>query len=165
MKAHLKILEHRSPSTAQVPLAQRNGIALMAAVVVLVILSLILSAIAWQIVASGRMLQHRAYQLQARWLARAGIEMAASELLIQQPQALESPYAYEQTDELIESSHLEIEISSVPDRINVFRVTCLARYPTDTVASVTRKQTRVFQRVVDNGKVRLNCLESGDDFD
>jgi hypothetical protein len=139
------------------PLMRRRGVALMAAVVTLVIISLMMSAIAWQMVASGRMLQHREYELQAASLAQAGVEWAAAKLL-------ERPDSYRgETLQLIELSSVTIEVSDAPNLPHAYRVTCEARYPTDLVAVVSRKQTRLFQRVVDAEEVRLECLASNED--
>jgi hypothetical protein len=128
----------------------------MAAIVVLVILALIMSAIAWQIVASGRILQHRVYELQAESLVRSGIEVAAARLL-------ERPEGYHgESMELIERSTVTIEVSGVPSLQNAYRVTCAARYPTDLVAVVVREQSRTFHRVVDGESVRLECVVGSD---
>ena len=137
------------------PFGRRLGIALMATVVTMVILSLIMSAIAWQILASGRLLQHREYQLQAELLARAGIEVAAARLL-------EQGGSYRgETLELAELSQVAIQVNGEPNQADVYRVSCEARYPTDVVAAVARSQTRWFKRVVDGEEVRLECILRG----
>jgi hypothetical protein len=128
----------------------------MAAVVVLVLLSLMMSAIAWQIVARDRILQHRQYELQTESLARAGIEVAAARLL-------EQPDGYHgESLELIEQSNVTIEVSGVSNLPNTYRVISIARYPTDLAAVVSRRQSRTFRRVVQGDTVCLECTASND---
>jgi len=130
----------------------RRGVALMAAVVTLAIIALMMSAIAWQIVASNRVLQHRTSELQAGWLARAGIEHAAAKLLKQS-----NGYRGE-TLELLTRSQVTIVIEDVAEIPGAVRVTVEARYPTDSVAVVSRKQTRIFKRSVRDETVVLECV-------
>jgi Tfp pilus assembly protein PilX len=128
---------------------QPRGLAIMVALVTLVILSLMMSAIAWQLLANRRMLDHREYQLQADLLARAGIEHAAARLL-------SGPDGYAgETLQLIPLSSVTVELNSEPDSPGVYRVTSNARYPTDAADYVTRSVTRRFKRQVDGNKVQL----------
>lgn len=145
MKSQTKSLRSR----VQTWRAQPRGLAIMAAVVTLVILSLLMSAIAWQLLATRRMLDHREYQLQADLLARAGIEHAAARLLA-------SPNGYEgETLQLIPLSSVTVELNSESDSPGVYRVTSEARYPTDAADYVVRSVTRKFKRQVDGNKVQL----------
>jgi hypothetical protein len=132
------------------------GLAIMAAVVTLAILSLLMSAIAWQLLANRRMLHHREYQLQADLLARAGVEHAAARLLA-------SPDGFaEETLQLIALSSVTIELEADPNSPGVYRVTSEARYPTDAADYVTRSVTRKFLRQVDGESVQLQSLVSGE---
>jgi type II secretory pathway component PulK len=135
---------------------QPRGVALMAVVVTLVILALMMSAVAWQMVASGRVLLHRHYELQAGWLARSGIEHAAARLL-------EQPSEYRgETLHPIELSTVNIDVTYLADS-HTYRVRSEARYPIDLAAFVMRTQTRIFKRVVDGKTVRLDCIASDED--
>src|SRR5262245_58002910 len=100
---------------------QRRGVALMAAIVTMVILSLMMSAIAWQIIACGRVLQHREYELEAESLARAGIEFAAARVL-------ENPESYQEVLEPIERASVTIEVRHEPSQPDTYRISCMARY-------------------------------------
>lgn len=131
---------------------QRRGIAIMAAVVALAILSLLMSAIAWQLLANRRMLLHREYQLQAENLARAGIEQAAADLLAN------SNEEFAKTLQLIPLSSVYVEVRVESDSPGVFRVTCEARYPTDAADYVTRSVTRLIKRQVQEGKIQLQMV-------
>lgn len=127
----------------------KNGLAIMVAVVTLVVLSLLMSAIAWQLLANRRMLDHREYQLQAELLARAGVEHAAARLLA-------SPDGYEgETLQLIPASSVTIEVNAEPDSPGMFQISCSARYPTDAVDYVTRSVTRRVKRQVEGDHVQL----------
>ena len=130
----------------------KQGVALMAVVITLVIVALMMTAIAWQIIANRRMLDHREYELQAAWLARAGGERAAARLLV-------SPDGFvEEATELLPASSVRIEVKPEPDAPGVYRITCEARYPTDVVDRVSRSFEKRINRQVSGGIVRLECI-------
>jgi hypothetical protein len=79
---------------------------------------------AWRMTASRRFLDRRHEELQAQWLARAGIEMAAARLL-------SNPAQYTgEAPELVPNSTVRIRVmpTTAPDR---YRVTSDALYPKD----------------------------------
>jgi len=136
------------------PAGRPRGLSIMAAVVTLVILSLLMSAIAWQLLANRRMLDHREYQLQADLLARAGIEHAAARLLA-------NPDGYTgETLQLIPLSSVTVELNAESGSPGVFRVTSSARYPIDAADYVNRSVTRKFTRRVDGSNVELQSVAS-----
>src|SRR3990167_3215890 len=59
----------------------RRGMALIWALVVLAMTSFMIASITWQVLAHRRFLEHRQHRLQAQWLARSGLEIAAARLL------------------------------------------------------------------------------------
>jgi hypothetical protein len=129
-----------------------RGVALMGAVVVLTVVSALMMAMAWQILANRRMLEHRTYELQAQWLARAGAERAADRLLV-------NPHDYQgESFEPVELSSVRIEITAEPDSTGRFRVICEARYPTDADDMVVRSVTRRVERLSDGTRVRLRVI-------
>ena len=135
------------------PLAQsRRGIALMGTLVALLILSLMMTAVVWQIMATRRTLEHREYELQAVWLARAGAELAAAHLL-----ANPSGYSGEVV-ELIPGSSVSVEVRSEDSSSDTFRITSEARYPAQAVGGVVRSVTRHYRRQVDGERVRLQVM-------
>src|SRR5262245_56719097 len=69
--------------TGSLPREDRRGIALVMALVVMATLTIILAFIAKEIVSQRLAIEQRHRRLQARWLARAGIEMAVARLLEQ----------------------------------------------------------------------------------
>lgn len=58
----------------------RRGIAIMYAVVVLATLGIVSGTAIWQILAGRRALERRANVLQADWLARSAVEVAAAKM-------------------------------------------------------------------------------------
>ena len=143
-------------SQIQNPIAQSGGVALMAVVLTLTILAVMISAIAWQMLANRRMLEHREYELQAAWLARAGVEHAAARVLT-------NPDGYSgETIEPVELSTVRIEVTPDPDSPGAYRITSEARFPTDAKDFVTRTMTRRFKRLTDGGTIRLESLPTND---
>ena len=131
----------------------RSGLALVAALITLVILALLMSAVAWQILAGRRVLKHRAYELQAEWLARAGAEYAAALLLT-------SPKSYaQQAIQLIDQSSVVIQVEAAPESPDVFLVASRAIYPLDVRAPVTRSILWKVRLVMDGGLLRLEGIQ------
>jgi type II secretory pathway pseudopilin PulG len=137
----------------------RRGIALMGALVALAILSMLITLIAGQMMAHRRVLEHRQYQLQATWLARAGFERAVSRIL-------SDPAEYDgESTEIIRLSSVRIEVKKEDAVTGIYRVDVEARYPTDTKDSVKRLLRRRVQRRMDGEKFRLEILPDGDHAD
>lgn len=126
----------------------RRGAAMIGMIVVLAVLTLFISLITFQIVAHRRYLQHRQYQAQAQWLARAGVEYAAAQLLASAK--LES-----QTIDLIPLGSVRIDFQREKD---IVRITSEAKYPSDLLDGVIREVTRSFRRSEADGKVRLEAV-------
>jgi type II secretory pathway component PulK len=121
----------------------------MAVVVALAVLSIILGAATWQILAHRRTLQRQLNEGQAVWLARAGIERAAARLL-----ADPSGYTGE-SPELIPHSQLRVTVQRAKDQAETFEVTSEARFPTDNPNPVVRSLSRRFRRAVEDEGTRL----------
>jgi type II secretory pathway pseudopilin PulG len=126
--------------------------ALMALVVALAVLSVMLSATTWQIVAQRRALERRCNEQQALWLARAGIERAAGRLLVDP--AGEAGGSLE----LIPNSELRVTVKREAGTDATFHVTSESRFPSDVPHPVVRTEVRRFQRIVENGQVRLRVI-------
>ncbi len=130
----------------------RRGIAAAWALVVLAVLTVVMGVITWQSVTGFRRADHRQAQLQALWLARSGVELAAARLL-------DDPTGYTgETLTLIPRSQVRIEVKTDPKQDNTFLVTCEARYPADERDSVLRSQLRRLRRVVEKDRVRLEVV-------
>jgi type II secretory pathway pseudopilin PulG len=127
----------------------RKGMALMAVVVTLAVLSVMLSATTWQIVAHRRTLERRFNELQAAWLARAGIEHAAARLLA-------DPAAAGGSLELIGDSELRVTIQRQPGKNESYLITSESRFPADAPHPVVRTETRRFRRSLESGRMTLN---------
>src|SRR5438132_16224 len=86
----------------------RRAVAAIWMLVVLAILSAVLAATTWQHLAARRMLGQRHKQLQADWLARAGIELAADRLI-------NSPAEYKEVaTAILPSSEVRITVQRDP---------------------------------------------------
>jgi type II secretory pathway pseudopilin PulG len=130
----------------------RRGVALLATLVALTVISLLMVAITWQIVANRRMLERRQHQAQASWLARAGVEAAAARLLA-------NPADYKgETLELIPQSKVQIKVQLEKNSPNTFTITSEARYPADIPNGVARLVTQRFRRVLDEKTIRLEVV-------
>jgi hypothetical protein len=129
----------------------RAGVATIWVMVVLSALTLLGATITAQYLTIRRVQRDHENKLQAEWLARSGVELAAERLL-----GDTKGYDGEKA-ELIPNSELKIEVKQAkPD---LFEVTSTARYPTNSGPRVVeRTQTRTFKRVVDGEKVRLEVV-------
>jgi hypothetical protein len=124
----------------------------MIALVALAVLFVVLAAVAWQGIASRRMLGRREEQLQAQWLARAGLEMAAARLL-------SNPAGYQgESLAIIPRSLVRIEVESKGQSKDVFHATCEARFPADDPRPSVRVLTRRFRRVIEKDRARLEVV-------
>jgi hypothetical protein len=131
------------------PRAHRRGVATVWMLIVLAVLSALLTAITWQHLSGRRTLDQRQKQLQAVWLARAGVELAAARLL-------SNPAEYKaESLSLFPGSEVRLTVRTEPNMPNTFVVTSEAHYRTDEPQPVTRVLTRQFRRVVDKERVRL----------
>jgi type II secretory pathway component PulK len=103
----------------------RGGMALVLAVVILALVTAVTGMIAWQTNAARRLLDDRRQQLQALWLARAGVEHACDRLLAE-------PDKYTgETLELIPRGQVHLSVERDPKTRNQFRLVSEARYPAD----------------------------------
>lgn len=130
----------------------RRGVALMAVVITLAVLSILLLAITQQHVAHRQFLQHREHQLQSDWLARAGIELAVAKLL-------DDPTYSGGTVQVVPKSQVCIAVKNERVPADFFQVTCEARFPTDVPDSVVRSISRRFRRIVQGSQVRMEPME------
>jgi hypothetical protein len=158
-------------------------------VVVLAVLTAVVGAITWQHLTARRLLDQRHQQLQAVWLARAGLELAAARLLA-------DPAGYtEESVALLPEAQVRITVRSEPaplavagaslvglagaplgpgallaaatsipgrtDSAPIFLVTSEARYRTDEPRGVVRSLSGRFRRVLEKDRVRLERLALG----
>ncbi|HXG10569.1 MAG TPA: hypothetical protein VNK04_12480 [Gemmataceae bacterium] len=130
----------------------RRGFATAWAVVVLAVLGLVTGAIVWQMLAARRWQERRENQVQAGWLARSGLELAAARLL-------NDPTGYEgESAEIIPGSKVRIEVQSEPGVLETYRVTSEARCPADGPNAVVRSVTRRLRRITEKGQVRIEVV-------
>jgi hypothetical protein len=129
----------------------RGGVATIWVLVVLSALVAVIATTTSTYVMVRRAQRNREYKLQSEWLARSGIELAAARLL-----ADPKDYRGEKV-QLIPNSQVEIEVKAEAD--GVFEVVSSARYPTYNGSKASeRAQKRVFRRVVEGDKARLEVI-------
>jgi len=120
--------------------------------VVLSVLTVLMAVITWQVLANRRWLDRRQNQMQAVWLARSGLELAATRLL-------SNPAGYSgESLQLIPESEIRIEVQRGSDSANSYSVTSEARYPASGKAVVVRSLTRRLRRVTGKEGVRVEVV-------
>src|SRR5262249_1372148 len=128
---------------------QRPGAAFLIVLVALALVGIAMSTAAWRMTASRRFLDRRHQELQAQWLARAAIEMAAARLL-------SDPGQYTgETVELVANSTVRIRVAptaTAPDR---YRVISDALYPKDAHDPVRYSVECEVKRIPHAGKIEL----------
>ena len=129
----------------------RRGAALIMAIVAMAILSIVLAVVTSQIVTQRQMVRQRHCQLQAEWLARAGIEHAAARLLDQ-------PAAF--TDDQLEATpETKLRIVVEKSAADTFVVTAEAQVISEGGRTIARESTQRFRRTQKDGIVRLQVIE------
>jgi type II secretory pathway component PulK len=131
------------------PAPGRQGMALLIVVVTFAIIAICAGPITLQILTNRRVAAHRKDQLQAAWLARAGVELACARVLSGRPD-----YSGE-TLELLPQSRLRISVNTTKDDTARLTVTCEAFFPSDAGPGVVRSVTRQFRKDVDAKTARL----------
>jgi len=129
---------------------QRRASALIMIVVCLALLAVMMTAVVRQGVAQKHYLDQRERRAQAHWLAQAGIEHAAAQLLANPRQ-----YTGEMLT-IIPSSQVRIQVQPGKDS---FVVTSEATYPTDEAERASISVSRAFRVVRDGTKVRLEMVD------
>lgn len=144
----------RKPRSVR-PSASRRGAALLIAVVALGVVAVVSVAIVRNCLACRRLLDRRQHEVQAEWLARSGVELAAARLLA-------DPASYKgEAVELIAGAQVRIEVRSDQATPNVFRVTSAARFPRDGPDVVQRSVTRSLRRTPRGDQVRIEVIAEG----
>lgn len=131
---------------------RRRGVAVIWMLMVLGLLTALIANIARQHFNNRRALQQRQKQLQADWLARAGLELAAARLLA-------NPQGY--TGEAltpISGARLQITVAHEPKEPPTFLIACEASYGTDDPWPAVRSLTGRFRRLIADDLVRLERL-------
>jgi type II secretory pathway component PulK len=139
--------------TASSPAAPRKGLALVVTLVALAALTTIFSVMTLQLLAERQALGRRHQQLQADWLARAGVEQAAARLL-------DNPSAFtEDNRQLVPDARVHIVVAKVgPD---LYAVTAEAEVSLQD-RPVARTAHARFRRTASGGTVRLDNLSAED---
>jgi type II secretory pathway pseudopilin PulG len=128
----------------------RPAVAAMWALVVLSVLTIVMAAITWQVLAGRRFLERRQNQMQAVWLARSGFELAATRLLSNQ--------AGEESLQLTAEWEVHVQVQRDSSSPDIYSVTSEARYPTNGNGLVVRSLTRRLRRVVEEDRVRMEVV-------
>jgi Tfp pilus assembly protein PilX len=140
---------------AAADVSPRRGVALVIVLAILAMISLFMATITAQILSNRRTVEHRGQQLQAAWLARAGIERACSRLL-------SDPAKYTgESIELMPNSQLRIEIQPDPKSKDTFLITSEAFYPADNPHGIKRLLARRLHRVSEGPRAHVE-VQPGD---
>ena len=135
----------RQPSTSR----SRPGMLLIAALVVLAVLTILLTVVTVQIVKQRQFVQQRQRQLQADWLVRAGVELAAARLLA-------SPAAFSaEEEELAPAAKVRIVVEKAA--ADSYQVSVEATVGIGEGPAVVRSGTRLFRRSADGATIRLQA--------
>jgi len=127
----------------------RKGAALIMAIVAMAAVTIILSVIVTQVVAQRQMVRQRHRQMQAEWLARAGVELAAARLL-------QSAEPFKDDDqEFVTDSKVHVAVEKAGD---VYVVTVQAEVGLAGPRGVKRDATRLFRRSEKDGVARLEAV-------
>lgn len=126
---------------------KRNGVALITVLVILAVLAIVLAVISAQIFAQHNLLRTRERQLQAQWLARAGVEWAAARLL-DDPREFQA----ELTD-LAPGGVVKVDVKKTG--AGVFTVSADAAVALPDEKPVLRSASAQFRRTESKGEIRL----------
>jgi hypothetical protein len=116
---------------------------------VLALLTLLFALVAKDQLLSRHALASRGNQLQASWLARTGVEIAAAHLLDKK-----DTWKGE-TFELFPGGKVRVEVKSVKGSGDVFDVVSEGNFPAADARAPRETITRRFRRVVEEGRIRL----------
>ncbi len=130
---------------------KRRGIVLVMALVVMATLIVVLAVIAKEIVHERLMLEMRERRVQAQWLARAGVEVAAATLL-------ESPEPFTLKEEKL-APDCVVQISVTKDQGGAFAVAVEAQCGEDARSAAISLERR-FDRMQGNGLIHLKHASS-----
>ena len=127
----------------------RPGVALIMVIVCLAILAIMMTAVVRHGLDQKRYLDQRTRRAQAYWLAEAGIEHAAAQLL-----AKGKSYTGE-TLQIIPQSEVRIRVEPGPNRPDSFLITSDATFPRDETERASSTASRSFHRKRDGSKIQL----------
>jgi type II secretory pathway pseudopilin PulG len=129
---------------------RRQGAAIIAALVAMAIVTALLSVVTLQVVSQRQVVRQRQRQLQAQWLARAGVELATARLL-------EKPSVFkEENEDLLPDTKVRIVVEKAePD---VYAVSVEAEVGLKDQQPVVRTQHERFRRTDKGGVIRLEAI-------
>jgi hypothetical protein len=129
---------------------RRIGVALVLALAVMAVLTVVLSVLAVQVVSQRQMVRQRHKQLQADWLARAGVELAAARLL-------KNPGGFNEVhNELVPDATVRVTVEKTDG--DDYLVTADAAVSAEEGSPVERTASARFRRTESGGLVRLEAL-------
>ena len=115
----------------------RRGAALLFVAICLAATAALMTAVVHNGMEQRRYLARRDNQLQAYWLAQAGIEHAAARLLLADPQA------FVETLEIVPQSEVRIVVKKQKD--DTFQVTSVSSFPKGDTLPATATASRSFK--------------------
>ena len=127
----------------------RKGVAIVLAIMMMAVLTVILAVVTLQIVSQRHVVRQRQRQLQADWLARAGIEAAAARLL-------DSPTAFsDDKQELLPDTKMRIVVEKSDAEVYLVTVEVQVGLEGPPVARATSAR---FRRTDRDGAIRIETV-------
>jgi hypothetical protein len=126
---------------------RRPGVAIIMALVLMAVLAVVLTAVTWQVVSQRRLLRTRERELQAVWVARAGLEIAAGRLL-------DSPVPFPEENYIMPDAKVHIVVEKKGDEL--YAVSATVELGTqDDPLPVARNLNTHLRRIDKNGAVTV----------
>jgi len=128
---------------------RRRGVALLLALLAILIIGALIGTTSWQIMANRRLTRMRQNELQATWLARAGVELACAHLLSE-------PTGY--TGESVQplpQARVDIRVKTQKNSPDRFEITSEARYPVEHSDEMRRSLSCRIKRSTSAGQTRI----------
>src|SRR5262249_21106071 len=129
----------------------RRGATIVYAMVVTAIISLLMADIARHVMSARRLLEARANALQAHWLARSGIELAAGKLLADQNYRGEEPRTSS-------GGLVQIKVEQDPQSPQIYIVLCNGQFSPDDRATTRIDISRMYRRTKTDGRIVLTLV-------
>jgi hypothetical protein len=127
----------------------RRGVASIWLLIVLALLTVLLTITTKDLLQNRRALTSRGNRMQAAWLARAGVEIAAAHLL-DKDDAWKGGAV-----ELLPAGKVRIEVKPMKGSADVFEVASEGQFPSDDPRGSKQTSRRRFRRVTEGNRVRL----------
>ena len=142
-------------------LAPRRGVALVLLLVYLAVLAVLITAVVRNGLAQKRFLERRENQVQANWLAEAGIEQAVARLLADpkvnkgETFQVQPGSAVWEKLQILPRSEVGVTVYHRQESPHIFEITSEATYPTGDIGPASSRIVRLYRLTQEAGKRML----------